>query len=542
MPRLRYQPPDRLLGAAEFSKHDELCGSLNIVRLLKDQPWIWDELRAACAIEKGAPRKREPGHWELAAIAFVSSRSVDIRPWWQESSAELWRECGFRAKPTYITAWRRLSELEEVSEAFLDAAGAVIRHCREQDARVMAHVHVDSTEDETNASFVHDCQAGERCAYERNAPGHAKRPDRVTTAVARKHREEVNEAPADEDDPAAPKDGDVEIVLRGTRPIKRVRRRGCWYRTRDVHAGIRQYDGPRKSTKFWHGYYSSKAIDHFTGGVIPLVDSASRVEHHLFPELYDLVKDMVGAPPDTVIGDKGFSIKSCFEHATSSGSTPVFPWRHPGGNSDGTRHDRLTHDRHGVKRCRHCGGPMEQVRFSAKGKPRLWFRCMIGAAPECTGEQTINCEQDWRALIPLPRTDPLYHELKASHKHYEGVHSYWRDRYRVGADSNAIRPKRVSIDWHRLRAHVACLIDWLRIAAANEWLTTGEAPLHEGVRKFKERGRAAARELAEARARIGLMRPYGPRAERLRIGWALPPSERPRGKLKDQLLLAIPGP
>lgn len=48
--------------------------------------------------------------------------------------------------------------------------------------------------------------------------------------------------------------------------------------------------------------------------------------------------------------------------------------------------------------------------------------------------------------------------------------------------------------------------------------------------------------LAETRTRIGLMRPYGPRAERLRIGWALPPSERPRGKLKGQLLLAIPGP
>jgi hypothetical protein len=48
---------------------------------------------------------------------------------------------------------------------------------------------------------------------------------------------------------------------------------------------------------------------------------------------------------------------------------------------------------------------MEQTRFSANDeKPRLWFRCMIGASPECAKEQTISCATDWKALVPLART------------------------------------------------------------------------------------------------------------------------------------------
>ncbi len=119
---------------------------------------------------------------------------------------------------------------------------------------------------------------------------------------------------------------------------------------------------------------------------------------------------------------------------------------------------------------------MSQVRFSAAhGKPRLWFRCMIGATPECAKEQTISCAQDWKALIPLARTSALYHELKESHGTYEAAHDWWRDRYKVCADELGVRPKVVSLSWHRLRANVACLIDWLRIAAKNGWLGSARA-------------------------------------------------------------------
>jgi hypothetical protein len=376
LPRLRYQSPDRLLGATDFSKDDELRGSLNAVKLLKSQRWVWDDLRAACeALESGYARKREPGHWELAAVAFIASRQIDIQPWWDESTDELWRECGFAGKPPYMRVWRRLRELETVCEAFLEAAGT-------------------------------------------------------------------------------------------------------------------------------------------------------------------------GAAPETAIGDRGLTISTCFEHATTNGTAPIFPWRQHGKNK---RKDKLAYDRHGVMRCKHCGGPMSQVKFSQNnGKPRLWFRCMIGRTTDCAKDQTISCSTDWRSLIPLARTEPLYHELKESHKTYEAVHDYWRDRYRVAGDSLANRPKVVSLEWHRLRANVACLIDWLRIAKKNAWLVDPNAGRSAsatyGSRRFKKRGENAANGLAKRRVRMGIAQPYGPQAAKLGIGKASLPSERYKGDPPNQVSLDLPGP
>jgi hypothetical protein len=538
MPKLRYQPPDRLLGATLFSQNDELRGSLNAVKLVKSQRWVWDELREACNLEVNYARKREAGHWELAAIAFVASKHVDIQPFWDETTDELWRECGFASKPPYMRVWRRLRELETVCENFLTAAGAVIQRCRQHDKRVMAHVHFDFTEDETHASLIHDCQPDEKCAYRvaktrsgrrRAAPGSSARPERVKTGIARQDREDRNtEAPdesAEHDKESLPEK--VETVQRGSRTIKRIRQHGCWYRTRDLDAGIRAYMGERGAKRFWHGYYAGKAIDHFTGGAIPSVENASSQEYHLFPALYDRVCAMAGDAPESAIGDKGFSIESCFEHATKHGTAPVFPWR-PGGG-DFKRHDKETHDRHGLMRCKYCGGQTEQVRFSANDeKPRLWFRCITGVTRECGKEQTISCATDWRLLVPLARTESLYHELKESHGTYEGVHDYWRDRYKVAADELGVRPKVVSRDWHRLRANVACLIDWLRIAAKAGWLGSVSAARKEGERRFRESGQRIASRLSGMRVRMGLAQPYGPKAVELGLGQLLPPSRRPR--------------
>jgi hypothetical protein len=539
MPRHRYQPPDRMLRAADFSTDDQLRGSLNTVKLVKSQPWAWDQLREACELEVKHARKREPGHWELAAIAFVASRQVDIQPFWDESSEELWIECGFVEKPPYLRVWRRLRELETVCEEFLKAAAQIIQRCKTHDPRVMAHVHFDYTEDETHAALVHDCQKGEACKYAKateggkRVRGYAKRPQRVSAQVAREERHELSA-----EDPAVAEEREAksapektQTVQRGTQTIKRVRMRGCWFRTLDLEAGVRQYSGPRGRRKFWHGYYGGKAIDHFTGGLIPSVDSASTNECHLFPQLFDRVKTMAGDAPETAIADRGMSIASCFEHATKNGTAAVFPWRKYG---DGIRHDHETHDRHGVPRCKHCGGETEQVRFSAaNGHPRLWFRCMYPdpKTPGCEKEQTIACKTDWRSLIPLARTEPLYHELKQSHQSFEHAHDLWRDRYRVSADTLGIRPKAVGLDWHRLRANVACLIDWLRIAAKNDWLgakSSGKKTSLIAKRKFQSRGRKAAEELADERARVGLGRPYGAVAATLGLCPKEPPSRRRR--------------
>jgi len=174
-----------------------------LVRLVKSQPWAWDALRDACAgLDVNYARKREPGHWELAAVAFVVSGPVDVRPWYYETSDELWRECGFTRRPPYKRAWERLRELEKVADEFLEAAARVIQRCRMHDERVLAHVHFDSTEEETHAALVHDCQPGEPCKRRsaatlkggrRTRPGSAVLPLRAATSLAREQREEWNE-------------------------------------------------------------------------------------------------------------------------------------------------------------------------------------------------------------------------------------------------------------------------------------------------------------------------------------------------------------
>lgn len=454
-----------------------------------------------------------------------------MQPFWDEAPLELWHECGFEAKPSYTTTWRRLRELEQIADEFLSAASAVIKRCREHDSRVMAHVHVDWTSDETHAALVHDCEPGDACAYKKATKGgkrvwgSAKRPERVSSAVARQERHELSEedpeTAKEREEASAPKE--IEDLDDGT---KRVRINGCWYRTRDAQAGIRAYTGPRGSKSFWHGFYSGKMICGWTGGVIPSVDSASMQECKLFPGLFDRTVQMTGQAPETVTGDRGLSLTECFKHATTNGTAPIFPWRKT--SKDGKRHDHEAYDRHGIKRCRFCGGDMEQVRFARNdGNPRLWFRCMAQATPDCAKEQTISCKEDWRTLLPLSRTEPLYQELRASHRSYESAHDVWRDRYRVAGDTLACRPKALGLDWHRLRAYTACLIDWLRIAAKADWLgSESSGHEHTGTREYQERGEKAATNLADTRVRLGLAGAYGKAAAALGLGDATPPSER----------------
>lgn len=52
MPALRFQPPDRQMGATAFARDDAVRGSMTMVRLLKHNRWLWRELRKACDLDK----------------------------------------------------------------------------------------------------------------------------------------------------------------------------------------------------------------------------------------------------------------------------------------------------------------------------------------------------------------------------------------------------------------------------------------------------------------------------------------------------------
>lgn len=544
LPPLRLQPTDRLPGTTSFARDDALRGGLNVVKLLKSQRWVWNDLRAACDLEKNWGRHRELGHWELAAVAFVVSGHVDVQPWHDSTTDELWQECGFAVKPPYKRVWRRLRELEDHVDAFVNATGTLVQHARKHDSRVGAHVHFDGTEDETHAALVHDCErgqcprAGRGSRAGRGRSGAGQRPERESTAAVRKDRQRQADLPPDDvarEMVALSPDRAVTVEV-GGRTVKRVQVGGCWYRTLDAEAGIRAYTSSRGARRFWHGYYNQKATCHFTGGVLYAgVYSASRQEYYLFDDVYDKTCQVVGAAPDTAVADKGYSIASVFKKCTTNGTAPVMPWRASG--YEPTRQDKDTHDRHGVPRCKHCGATTSFVRFhegdrskpAGQRKPRLWARCMVGATGKCAKDQTFTCSTDWRLLVPLWRTDPLYHELKESHSSYEGVHDYWRDRYKVAADNLANRPKVRSIGWHRLRANVAGLVEWLRICTREGWLGSARRNHKSPTRAFKDAGQRAATKLATFRMSAGVAQPYGPKAASLNLGDVDPPSRRTRG-------------
>jgi hypothetical protein len=157
---------------------------------------------------------------------------------------------------------------------------------------------------------------------------------------------------------------------------------------------------------------------------------------------------------------------------------------------------------------------------------------MSGATPACAKTQSIARSTDYRLLVPLWRTEKLYHELKASHGTYESAHDWWRDRYKVADDDLGLRPKVRDIRFHRLRANAAALVEWLRICYLAGWLGNPDRRTREATRKFKTRAERIALRLAEMRYRMGVMGGYGENAHASTSASALhPPSVRAARRL-----------
>ncbi|MGO9908722.1 MAG: hypothetical protein ACLP4R_08065 [Solirubrobacteraceae bacterium] len=152
-----------------------------------------------------------------------------------------------------------------------------------------------------------------------------------------------------------------------------------------------------------------------------------------------------------------------------------------------------------------------------------------GFVDRSAGWERVACSADHRLLVPLWRTDPLYHELRESHSSYEAQHDWWRDRYKVAADDLGVRPKIRDIGWHRLRANVAALVDWLRICYREGWLGKARRNHLGTERKFRDRAGGISAKLAKMRVRMGIMGAYGEKAEQLGLGQRTPPSRRDRG-------------
>ncbi len=347
--------------------------------------------------------------------------------------------------------------------------------------------------------------------------GHAVRLPRATTSEARERRHQWNELDPQESEREEREASPERIVKvrRNGRSLWRVRLGGCWYVTSDGDAGLRAYKKNGKTKRYWFGYYNAKAVDHFTGGVIPLVASASLNESKLFPELYDLARSMIGEAPQTVTGDKGFSVSGALSTRRGTARRPC---------SRGVAWSATTRTPMIGMAC--CAASIAAGRRPRSSSPRSrGARACGSAALTARSRRAARSRRRSRATrtgacsCRSPRTELLYQELRASHHAYEGVHDYWRDRYRVAADSRGNRPKAIGIGWHRLRANVACCVDWLRIAAHNGWLgSTRAARRGECVRRCEQDGKNAVSRRKKFRATVGLMSRYGRQAKKLGLG------------------------
>jgi hypothetical protein len=278
-----------------------------------------------------------------------------------------------------------------------------------------------------------------------------------------------------------------------------------------------------------------KAIDHYTGAPVSIhLFSASTQEYQGYPALLEQTLSTLGDgnAPRAIVADRGLSVSSVFELNTRQGIASVIPYRKPFGGSASNRQRENTdtehYDRHGIPRCKHCGGPSRYHNFAATPSPRLWFRCELPATDDCAKVQSIACSRDWATLLPLWRTEQAYFALKESHDTYERVHHLFRTRYRVGADNHALRPKRIGLPWQQLRANAALLVEWLRILHREGWL--GSARLSKRGRGANSReqthgSRFAWIKFLRFRNRAGLNRPYGPKAEALGLTLAASPDE-----------------
>lgn len=521
--------PVKLIGATAFA--DEALSGEDVIRLLKRFPQFGNLLRDEVARDdrladgaKPIGRPILPGQWELAYLAYVTSGQHDVQPWWRTTSRTFWRQCGFADRPPYHRVWEWFGKrLEAKADAFAAVAIALIQHARKAtDGKVGRYLHVDGTEAETQARLVHVCPKGSACYSGKSAAALSHEP----VSAVRKERHALDDESEEEvPDQLLGRDGRKTWVEDGVL-YAQVGKAGCIYRVTDPTAGVRAYTGDGRASRFWVGFYNTKAVDHYTGAPVAVhLTSASVPEFKSYPDVFKRVLDALGGEaPHAVVADRGYGFTAVFEHNTKHGTATITPWRKRGAR-DHSDEDRDGWDRHGVPRCKHCGGETQFVRFHpGKGNPRVWFRCTGKPLPACEKDQSLTCERDWKLLLPLWSTTARYQALLGAHSEYEGAHHYWRSRYRVGADNALMRPKRRGISCQQLRANAALLVEWLRIVVREGWLGKSKT---SGSKEVGRDGQERLNNLHAARRAAGLTTPYGPAAVSLGTGPERPEKPKP---------------
>lgn len=532
-----------LKGATRFTDDAVLGDPVQVVELFKQlAPGACHQLilRTTRKRERGvAGANRMEGKWALVFFAHIMTGNPDWQSWYNDhqSSKALWKACGFEELPSYQTLWLRFGELEteRYVAAFTDAANYFIRIAARCEPRALRFFHTDGTPAHSHMQLEHACPSE---AYCKTRSGH--KPAQV---IARAPDEDIStdrharSADAPDADPNKPPDNkvdklsDAEAQALGLKDWRRSRyfrfgKTGHIMRCRDKDVGVRVYSaGPRSKKKAWIGGYFLPAVCDFFWAPTAVHFFEADIQEHLgVPELHKKVARALGDDPDRpkritgYVADRAFMNQTFIDHNTNRGIASITPERKlPGGKPfESIRSERW--DEHGP-RCKHCGGPSappsgpgEGFVLTGTGDPRIRFRCAIGWTGDCKKIQAISCRKETRALLPIARTEMVFHDLLHSHSTFEGVFDAWRDRYAVSGTSQATRSKRrYSIAAQKLRAAAALLAEWFRICLRQGYVgakTTKTKNTRDAIER--NGGAKGLIKVRTHRAEHGLELPYGP--------------------------------
>lgn len=534
----------RLPDATEFTDDPEGQDPVVLLRELKRCPQLLAPLlRYEAELVHDDGRNRTAGSWVLLYLGYVFSGETSLYKFcsrWRTSP--LWQEAGFGDwQPDYNTVWLRFSELEArgLADVLREGGDDLIRRARRHEPRIGRDSFVDATAYEAHARLRHCCPDRAACR-QLTRTAQTLRRTTIEQANAAKHRQSTRPIEDEEDHSLAPlPDDDPRRELLRQRFAARGQsiegrlfflQRDHVYQVVDDTSWTRAYD----NGEFWIGGLLHGSICVLTGAPIALRAMPNR-EHEArsWKEvLCERHRQATGEYPARVCGDAAYSHRHTFAYNTERRIASIFPWRRVSGEERRGDLDRDDVDRHGVGRCRHCGGegdvagPKLGFRINGTGEPVVRFRCQLQLTDGCAGIQEMRCAVEPRLILPLSRLHPSYHAMGVASKQTERVWHHWRTRYAIAGKNSATRTKRRrSQPCQELRAQAARFIEWLRILMRHGWLastrvrnTNTPVPV-DGSRRL--------RSLLWARKRYRLDLPYGIYAHK--AGFALdanpPPSE-----------------
>ena len=137
-------------------------------------------------------------------------------------------------------------------------------------------------------------------------------------------------------------------------------------------------------------------------------------EYLAYPRLHERLVTNTGADPVAVAMDRGDSLERTYRFHSERGVATVAPCRKRGPMDPPQAVGTDEWDGMGRPVCRHCGGETEQAGFFLdQGQPRIRFRCVLAPLDACDRVQSILCSRDWRRLLPIPRSSPVYVALRS---------------------------------------------------------------------------------------------------------------------------------